>query len=277
MSSRCNQELVFLHVYDCASEKSNNLQYLVFQHGVFHASVEVYGREWTFGGCGMDSLSPPGRDPNYPNHRERLCQGCTRLSEQQVFELIGNLQRKWKGRHYDLLTKNCCHFAQELLAELGVQPMPKWVNRAANDAVNEAVATAARVGITGTARAVVSRAAVLGAGELAVGAVAGPAGWAAFAGDLVGGRIGGHIGEATGGDEGKEVGEIAGSAIGAIGAGAGVGAICFGPIGAGIGAGIGALTFGVGKLVDELVHIANPNASVSVAGAASLTSLSSSK
>jgi len=247
-------EPIYLHVYDAAPSTANKVQYALFQHGVFHASVEVHGKEWSFGaGGGVYGRSQPGTDPNYPTHVTRIYQGSTTLSQQQVMDVVRRLKRTWTGDSYVLLSRNCCHFAEHLLEQIGGQPMPKWVNRAAETAVNDSVTTAARTGINGAAHVVAGRGVVAGAGGMAFGAVVGPAGWGALAGDLVGGRVGGHIGEAAAGDDGKEMGQLAGTALGSVGGGAAVGAF-FGPVGAGIGAGVGASIFGVGKLVEVVVR-----------------------
>lgn len=42
---------------------------------------------------------------------------------------------------YDLLTRNCCHFCEALVALLGCRPVPGWLNRFAYQADATLVAT----------------------------------------------------------------------------------------------------------------------------------------
>ena len=58
--------------------------------------------------------------------------GVTALDEVAVAELLAGMSREWTGSSYDLLHKNCCHFADALCVALGVGGAPPWLNRAAN-------------------------------------------------------------------------------------------------------------------------------------------------
>lgn len=42
----------------------------------------------------------------------------------QIKEIVARLKRAWAGTSYDLLQRNCCHFCEQLCAELGVPPPP---------------------------------------------------------------------------------------------------------------------------------------------------------
>lgn len=99
--------------------------------GVFHAGVEINGREWTFGfvseGSGVKAKTPR-TDPQH-HFRETVRLPNTRLSEKEVFELLENLSREYMGSSYSLLTRNCCHFAEDLCQQLGVGSLPPWVHR----------------------------------------------------------------------------------------------------------------------------------------------------
>merc|ERR1740121_2156239 len=54
--------------------------------------------------------------------------GCTRCSLAQVTRMISEMRREWKGCTYDLFSRNCHHFSNELCMRLGVGPLPAWVN-----------------------------------------------------------------------------------------------------------------------------------------------------
>ena len=54
--------------------------------------------------------------------------GETPMSEAQVLQLIAKMEETWLGPSYDLLHRNCCSFSNELCINLGVGPLPGWVN-----------------------------------------------------------------------------------------------------------------------------------------------------
>ncbi|GMH19639.1 hypothetical protein Nepgr_021480 [Nepenthes gracilis] len=137
---------VILHIYDVTnggSEKTNNTVMQINKifkdgiglGGIFHSAVEVYGdEEWSFGFCeqgtGVFSFQP-GKNPMY-RYREKLVLGKTDLSIFKFNQILRELSREWPGRSYDLLSKNCNHFCDELCERLGVPKLPGWVNRFAN-------------------------------------------------------------------------------------------------------------------------------------------------
>lgn len=99
--------------------------------GAFHAAVEVYGLEWSFGftegpGDGIYSCPPKGNRSH--RYRESIPLGVTFFSVQQIEMLLQKMGRDWSGQAYDLLWKNCCHFSDDLAQRLGVGALPAWVN-----------------------------------------------------------------------------------------------------------------------------------------------------
>jgi len=64
----------------------------------------------------MDVVGTPG------------CVGVRRKClQREVEELIEKLAKEWPGQDYDLLTRNCCHFADTFCIRLSVGPIPRWV------------------------------------------------------------------------------------------------------------------------------------------------------
>ncbi|XP_058084984.1 deSI-like protein sdu1 [Magnolia sinica] len=137
---------VVLHVYDVtnsASPKTNNtilhinkiFKDAIGLGGIFHSAVQVYGdEEWSFGFCETGSgvfSCPPTRNPMY-TYRESIVLGETDLPNFSVNQILRELSREWPGTSYDLLSKNCNHFCDELCEKLGVPKLPAWVNRFAN-------------------------------------------------------------------------------------------------------------------------------------------------
>ena len=62
-------------------------------------------------------------------YRQSIFLGVTKLSSESVAELLGEAVENWPGDDYDLLRRNCCHFADEFCLNLGVGPIPGWIHR----------------------------------------------------------------------------------------------------------------------------------------------------
>jgi len=101
-------------------------------YGAFHTGVEVYGQEWSFGMTFEDwstgvTWNAPKENPDH-TFRETLCMGYTTYSEKQVLQIIHELKMIWKGCTYNVLSRNCHNFSDELCQRLGVAGLPTWVN-----------------------------------------------------------------------------------------------------------------------------------------------------
>lgn len=118
--------------------------------GAFHCGVEVHGREWSFQctpqGTGVFSCSP--RRCHAHSYRTSVDMGKTWLTEREVSLLVEWMRGEWPGHSYDMLTRNCCHFSDELCRRLNVGPIPLWTTslagagaavRGAYDAATEAL------------------------------------------------------------------------------------------------------------------------------------------
>mmetsp|Transcript_47523 Transcript_47523/g.87116 ORF Transcript_47523/g.87116 Transcript_47523/m.87116 type:complete len:406 (+) Transcript_47523:102-1319(+) len=130
---------VFLNIYDVSyDDKIHRLNSLLSHRlsplklgGIFHAGVEVNGREWSFGNCGLGSgvaAHEPQRHPHH-NFRESVRMSCTQLSAEQVARVIEDLKGDYQGSSYSLIGRNCCHFADDMCCRLGVGSIPPWVHR----------------------------------------------------------------------------------------------------------------------------------------------------
>mmetsp|Transcript_31239 Transcript_31239/g.64417 ORF Transcript_31239/g.64417 Transcript_31239/m.64417 type:complete len:273 (+) Transcript_31239:56-874(+) len=143
LPGRPQAERVFVRVYDLGKTFLTRWPNMVAKdYGAFHSGVEVYGMEWSFG-MTSDSWSTgvaanvPGHHPDH-SFRETLSMGFTNLSQGQVAEIIKEMTAEWKGRTYDVLTRNCHHFSDELCRRLGVSPLPPWVNQLAGTTASAA-------------------------------------------------------------------------------------------------------------------------------------------
>ncbi|KAF4677045.1 hypothetical protein FOL47_003778 [Perkinsus chesapeaki] len=136
MSSRTSP--VLIHLYDLTSPTVNTvLSEVVGIGGAFHAAVEVYGVEWSFGycqyGCGIFAVLPKASSIGY--YRESLAVGECQLEVVQVVGVLEDLRKDWSGKCYDLLNKNCTHFCDVFLhllfPERGGPLLPRKVIRLA--------------------------------------------------------------------------------------------------------------------------------------------------
>eukprot|EP00929_Paragymnodinium_shiwhaense_P043537 TRINITY_DN22387_c0_g1_i1.p1 TRINITY_DN22387_c0_g1~~TRINITY_DN22387_c0_g1_i1.p1 ORF type:complete len:432 (+),score=77.67 TRINITY_DN22387_c0_g1_i1:134-1297(+) len=132
---------VRLHIYDVSQEEAIQKINRVFAHeysplkfgGVFHAGVEVMGLEWAYGCSEWETL--PGVSCNEPrqhpmhNYRETIILRPSHLSEEDVSRTVSQLMEEYPGNDYDLLRRNCCHFADDFCQRLGVGAIPGWVHR----------------------------------------------------------------------------------------------------------------------------------------------------
>lgn len=109
----------------------------VLAGGVFHAGVEVYGKEWCYGATvpgrsGVGAVKPR----LHPQHRYRATvhMGNTEKSPEEVNRILVCMASEWPGSEYDLIHHNCLTFCNVLLGELGLRRIPGWVDRAARAA-----------------------------------------------------------------------------------------------------------------------------------------------
>lgn len=132
-------EMVFVNVYNLGSDdlgqminSFSTINDSVMVGGVFHAGIEIYGFEWSFGrtleGTGVWRTLP--RMENGHRYRGTMPLGATKLSIDQVLELMQRLGDEWPGSDYDLLRRNCLSFCNALCTELGVRHIPRWIDRA---------------------------------------------------------------------------------------------------------------------------------------------------
>jgi hypothetical protein len=127
---------VVVRVYDLGQTIiTRGYNALAKSYGAFHSGVEVYGKEWAFGmnpnqsATGV-SWNPPGECPEH-SFREMISMGCTTYTPEQVDQILNELMAEWPGVSYDIFTRNCHNFSEELCRRLGVACLPSWVNNLA--------------------------------------------------------------------------------------------------------------------------------------------------
>ena len=139
---------VMLHVYELVEFVRVNkilASELLPVGGALHAGVEVYGREWSYGGAlgsrktGIVCEVP--RSNQKHRYRESISLGFTRLSKAEVALVLGDLVEAWLAEDYHWLHNNCLSFANEFCRKLGVGGIPAWIDRLPRgvSAVNQGV------------------------------------------------------------------------------------------------------------------------------------------
>jgi len=132
---------VKLHIYDVSQVSGIQALNKLLAHqwnpfklgGVFHAGIEVGGTEWGYGY--QPDESRPGvscclpRKHTQHHYRQTVVLRRTRLNRDQINGVILQLIEDYPGDDYDLLHRNCCHFADDFCKRLHVGRLPGWVYR----------------------------------------------------------------------------------------------------------------------------------------------------
>ncbi|SCP04053.1 PPPDE peptidase, putative [Plasmodium ovale] len=119
-----NSSMVYLNIYDLdAVSKVVNTVARSVGAGAFHAGVEVYGYEYSFGyivdgETGVTKTS--ARYHPYHVYRESI-------PMEEVDMLVEVMKLQWIGDTYDILSRNCLNYADYFCNLLDVGSIPDWV------------------------------------------------------------------------------------------------------------------------------------------------------
>jgi len=119
---------VTVNVYDLIE----NNQYLhPWGFGAYHSGIQLGSVEYTFaGGSGIFFMEPkqaPGAI-----FRQSIEMGYYEGTSRQLECVINDLRIEFDGASYNILNKNCNHFADALVQKLLNKPLPPFINRLAN-------------------------------------------------------------------------------------------------------------------------------------------------
>ena len=123
--------MVYLNIYDL--HQAN--EYLhPFGIGAYHSGVEVGGKEWTFAGgpgAGIFYHTPRDAPGDQAKYRESIELGEITNYVERVARAKAELDPEFGEEDYNILTRNCNHFANALVNKLTGQNIPGYVNRLA--------------------------------------------------------------------------------------------------------------------------------------------------
>jgi hypothetical protein len=107
--------------------------------GIYHSGIEVYGREISFGysddgSTGVFEVPAGCAGGVMPRiaFKEGVFMGRINRSRYEVDHLLARLADEYPGDSYDLVRRNCNHFANELCLALVGKKIPSYINRPAN-------------------------------------------------------------------------------------------------------------------------------------------------
>ncbi|XP_017110790.1 deubiquitinase DESI2 [Drosophila elegans] len=140
--SRCDEmvlpcEPVVLNVYDLFHI---NAYTMTLGLGFFHSGVQIYGREYAFGGhefpmTGIFEIEPRNGQAELGEQfrfRESILLGYTHFSRRDVERIVDQLGVQFPGDSYHLTSRNCNHFSNSLVHIVCGRKIPGWVNRLAH-------------------------------------------------------------------------------------------------------------------------------------------------
>lgn len=129
--------LIRINVYDISQAN----QYTTYAGvGIFHTGIEVFGREFAYGGHPENSTGIFATNryeaPGPVKFRQTIEIGLSRYNREEIDFMIQQLGEKYTGLKYHLLLRNCNHFADEFVSKLTGKNIPPWINRLAHIAVS---------------------------------------------------------------------------------------------------------------------------------------------
>jgi hypothetical protein len=131
---------VTLHVYDLGWQGLILNKFMrPLGTGMFHCGVEAFDWEWSFielcdaAGSGIVCCRPRWCEGFC--YRESIEMGESTMTVDEFRKLVEKLETEWLVDSYELLSRNCCHFSEELCQRLGVGTIPKWVRNLADTGV----------------------------------------------------------------------------------------------------------------------------------------------
>ncbi|CAD5115394.1 DgyrCDS4373 [Dimorphilus gyrociliatus] len=133
-----NHMNVKLHIYDLSKGLAKQISMMMLGKqidGVWHTGVVVYGREFFFGGAGIQHCPPCGTVLGSPDNIVQL--GRTNMSESEFKDFLKSLSiDEFNASKYHLLKHNCNTFSDRICQMLVQQPIPSYITSLPNDVMS---------------------------------------------------------------------------------------------------------------------------------------------
>ncbi|KAK9109965.1 hypothetical protein Sjap_018025 [Stephania japonica] len=122
---------VYLNVYDL-HPINGSIYWLGL--GLYHSGIQVHSVEYEFGGHDSPSAGIfKGKPKECPGltFRKSILIGRTDLGPHEEHKFLEELSKSYTGTSYNLITKNCNNFCNDVSLRLTGKRIPRWINRLA--------------------------------------------------------------------------------------------------------------------------------------------------
>lgn len=99
--------------------------------GLHHSGIEILGTEYSFA-SGVGIFEAPPKTAGGAIYRESIELGYTQGGSTEVKRVLDELKQEFAPDKYNLIKKNCNHFANALAYSLLNKKIPSHINRLAN-------------------------------------------------------------------------------------------------------------------------------------------------
>ncbi|KAI8983003.1 PPPDE putative peptidase domain-containing protein [Pilobolus umbonatus] len=130
------KQKIILNVYDMLQPGFITNVGFALGVGIFHSGVEIGSQEYCFGGHDYEYVTgvfmvQPKIGPQGVLFKQSVDMGYTDLNEEEIDSVLKDISKEYIGTTYNLLSRNCNHFSDDLCRRLTGKHAPGWVNRAA--------------------------------------------------------------------------------------------------------------------------------------------------
>ncbi|XP_030840613.1 uncharacterized protein LOC593529 [Strongylocentrotus purpuratus] len=135
---------VHLYIYDLTKGLARQLSLALLNKqidGIWHTGIVVYGREYFFGGGGIESCRPCGTILGQPTQVHKI--GSTQVSYSLFLEYLGEMgMSAFSGDTYNLINHNCNNFSNEVAQFLTGNSIPAHITDLPQEVLNTPIGQA---------------------------------------------------------------------------------------------------------------------------------------
>lgn len=126
MANIAKEEIVILRIYDLSQGRAKVYAkaFGMDIEGIWHTSVEVFGREYYFQSGVIHS--EPGKT-HHGEALEKIKMGVTSLTAEMFKDFLYEMEHKYNDTSYDLFKNNCNHFSNDVTLFLVGKKIPDHI------------------------------------------------------------------------------------------------------------------------------------------------------